>query len=196
MHICTPRPHPLCCRVHSFSFFALHWKAVRQRGGGDRVVRVNIPMVKFKHPGPIRCFPQYPGPINDCVDHVSDGGTPGSTVLCELTRDFHLTLSPPCVAEDSRSREGFHVCLDYGCPRLQLASSSSAPHASRCGKEKVLRGVLQHDQTSGAFFARTVPVYFYGRGGDAVTWMANSLCALRLHLPQSPPIFSLLAPIQ
>ncbi len=43
--------------------------------------------------------------------HVSDGGTPGSTVLCELTRGFQPVLFPSCVAEDSRSGEGFQVCL-------------------------------------------------------------------------------------
>ncbi len=59
--------------------------------------------------------------------------TPGSTVLCELTRGFHPVLSPSCVAED-----WFQVGLDRGCPCLQLASSSSAPRAGRCGKEKVL----------------------------------------------------------
>ncbi len=53
--------------------------------------------------------------ITNLVDHVSSGGTPGSTVLCELTRDFHSVLSPSCVAEDSRSRERFQVCLDRGC---------------------------------------------------------------------------------
>ncbi len=41
--------------------------------------------------------------ITNWVDHVSDGGTSGSTVLCELTRHFHSVLSPSCVAEDSRS---------------------------------------------------------------------------------------------
>ncbi len=71
-----------------------------------------------------------------CVDYVSDGGTPGSTVLSELTRRFHPALSPSCVAEDSRSGDRFRVGLDRGCPRLQLASSSSAPLARRCGKEK------------------------------------------------------------
>ncbi len=37
------------------------------------------------------------------VHFVSDGGTPGSTVLYELTRDFHPVLSPSCVAEDQQS---------------------------------------------------------------------------------------------
>ncbi len=76
--------------------------------------------------------------ITNCVDHVSDGGTPGSTVLCEFTRDFHPVLSLSCVAEDTRYGERFQVSLDRGCPCLQLASSSSAPRARRCGKEEVL----------------------------------------------------------
>ncbi len=32
--------------------------------------------------------------ITNRVDHVSNGGTPGSTILCERTRDFHPALSP------------------------------------------------------------------------------------------------------
>ncbi len=51
--------------------------------------------------------------------------TTSRTVLCELTRDFHPVLSPSfVVAEDSRSGEGFQICLD-----LQLASSSTAPRS-------------------------------------------------------------------
>ncbi len=42
--------------------------------------------------------------ITSPVDHVTDGGTPGSTALCELTRDFRPFLPPMCVAEDLRSR--------------------------------------------------------------------------------------------
>ncbi len=33
------------------------------------------------------------------VDHVSDGGTPGSTVLCEFSRDFRPVVSPSCLIE-------------------------------------------------------------------------------------------------
>ncbi len=33
------------------------------------------------------------------VDYLSDVGTPGSTALCELRRDFHQVLSPSSVAE-------------------------------------------------------------------------------------------------
>ncbi len=65
------------------------------------------------------------------VDHVSDGGTPGWTVLRELTRNVRPTLSPSCVAEESQSREGLQVCLDRGCPRLQLVSSSSSAFLER-----------------------------------------------------------------
>ncbi len=60
--------------------------------------------------------------ITNWVDHVSDGGTPGSTALCELTRGFHPV----------------QVCLDRGYPWFQLPPSSSAPRARRHGKEKVL----------------------------------------------------------
>ncbi len=42
------------------------------------------------------------------------------------------------MADDSRSEEGFQTCLDRGCPRLQLAPSSSASRASRCGQEKAI----------------------------------------------------------
>ncbi len=59
-------------------------------------------------------------------------------VKCELTRHFHPVLSPSCVAEDSRSGGRFQVGLNLGSPCLQLASSSSAPRARRCGKKKVL----------------------------------------------------------
>ncbi len=72
--------------------------------------------------------------VTDTIDHVSDGDTPDSTVLCELTRHFHPVLSPSCVAEDSRSEKGFKVCLDRGYPHLQLASSLPEPHARRFGQ--------------------------------------------------------------
>ncbi len=49
--------------------------------------------------------------ITNCVDHVSDGGTPGSAILRQLTRDLHPVLSPSCVAEDSRSGERFRLAL-------------------------------------------------------------------------------------
>ncbi len=62
------------------------------------------------------------GGITNRIDHVSDEGTAGWTVLCELIRDSRPVLSPPVVAEDSRSGEGFRVvCLDRGCSRLQVA---------------------------------------------------------------------------
>ncbi len=76
--------------------------------------------------------------ITNCVDHISDGGIPGSAVLRQLIRHFHPVLSPSCVAKDSRSGDRFQVGLDRASPCLQLASSSSAPRARRCGKENVL----------------------------------------------------------
>ncbi len=51
--------------------------------------------------------------ITNRVDHVADGGTPGSVVLCELTRDFHSVLSALSVAEDSQSRGKLQVCLNW-----------------------------------------------------------------------------------
>ncbi len=48
------------------------------------------------------------------IDHASDGDTPDSTALCELTRGFHPVISSSCVAEVSRSGEGFQACLDCG----------------------------------------------------------------------------------
>ncbi len=64
--------------------------------------------------------------------------TTSLTILRHLTRHLYPVLSPSCVAEDSRSEDRFQVGLDRGSPCLQLASSSSAPRARRCGKEKVL----------------------------------------------------------
>ncbi len=69
-----------------------------------------------------------------------DLGTPGSTELCELIRDFHPVLFPSCVDEDSGSTEGLQVCLERGFPRLDLASSSSALRVRRCKQNKVTIG--------------------------------------------------------
>ncbi len=41
-------------------------------------------------------------------------------VLFEFTIVIHLALFPSCVAEGSRSGEGFQVCLERGSPRLEL----------------------------------------------------------------------------
>ncbi len=59
----------------------------------------------------------------------------GSTVLCELTRTFHLIPSSWCMAKNARSGKGPRTCLGRGCSRLQLASSSPAPRARRCGQK-------------------------------------------------------------
>ncbi len=80
----------------------------------------------------------YRAGITNCVDHVSDGGTAGSRVLCELISCFHPKLSASCVAEDWRFGDRFHVGLHCGCPCLQLACSWSAPRATRWGKEITL----------------------------------------------------------
>ncbi len=65
--------------------------------------------------------------ITNRVDHVLDGGTPGSTAPCELTRDFHPVPFSLNVAEDWRSREGFQVFLECHGSRFQLASSPFSP---------------------------------------------------------------------
>ncbi len=39
------------------------------------------------------------GQHHNRIDRVSDGGTPGLKVLCELIREFHPVLSPLCVAD-------------------------------------------------------------------------------------------------
>ncbi len=77
---------------------------------------------------------------NFCYEPASPIGltTLGSTVLRKLTRNFHQDLSLSCVAEDSLSGEELQICLDRGCPRLQLASSSRAPRARRFGPKYVL----------------------------------------------------------
>ncbi len=50
-----------------------------------------------------------------------------------------LEFSPrPFSIVRSRPRERFRVCSDRGCQRHQLASSSPAPRAMRCGREKFL----------------------------------------------------------
>ncbi len=51
---------------------------------------------------------------------------------------FTQSFFPSCVAEDSRSGDRFQVCPERGYPRLQMASSSHAPCAMRCGQKQVL----------------------------------------------------------
>ncbi len=58
--------------------------------------------------------------ITNRVDYVTGGGTPGSKVLCKLSRGFRQVLFLSCVAETPRSGEGIQVCLGRGCPRLRL----------------------------------------------------------------------------
>ncbi len=115
--------------------------------------------------------------ITNCVDHVSDGGTPGSAVLCELTRHFHPVLSPLCVAEDSRSgsRSALIVVAHvFSWPPARLRHVRGVVGRRRSLVH--LRDVFRHVQTSVAFFARVVPVCLQGRGVDAVPRMAHSVC--------------------
>ncbi len=101
--------------------------------------------------------------ITNRLDHVANGRAPGSKVLCELIRDFHSVLSSLCVAEDSRSGEGLQVCLGRGCPPLQLASSSPAPRARRCGLNDIIDQFTVGTSCSvpdpRALFVRAWPVY-------------------------------------
>ncbi len=60
--------------------------------------------------------------ITNRVDHIMNGGTPGSTDLCEL--NSHPVHSPLCVAKNMQYGEGLQICFDPGCPCFQLASSS------------------------------------------------------------------------
>ncbi len=61
------------------------------------------------------------------------GNTPGTTVLCELLRDFYPVISPSFVAEGSRSGEGVQFSLDGGCLCLQMVCCPPAPCTGRCG---------------------------------------------------------------
>ncbi len=75
-----------------------------------------------------------------------------STILGELTRDFHPVFSPSCVAEDSLFREEFQFLVECRCPRPQ----SFSPRARRYGQEEV--PVSSHrGQTNEALFERVVP---------------------------------------
>ncbi len=79
--------------------------------------------------------------ITKWADHASDRGTPGTTFLRKLNRDFRTVLPPACIAKDYLSREDLQVCLDCACPRLPLATSSSAPRVRR-GWQKWIHGQL------------------------------------------------------
>ncbi len=75
--------------------------------------------------------------FSNWIDHVWDGGTPGSMVLCELTRDFYTTLSSSCEAEDPGSGVWFQACLDTRYLRLQLASSTLASRIRQYGQKDI-----------------------------------------------------------
>ncbi len=70
--------------------------------------------------------------VKNGIYYVSDGGTPGSTVLGELTWKFHLGLFPSPIACDSRPRERFVVLVEVGWAHPQLVSSSIVPRLRRC----------------------------------------------------------------
>ncbi len=108
--ILSQAPHPLCC-----------------------LSRARLPMPRFfAFLSPLRAYPpllltyfyllrRWPERVESAspIELTSSlvGGTPGSLFLRQLSIDFHLALSP------SWSGEGFQVCFDRGCPRLQLVSN-------------------------------------------------------------------------
>ncbi len=49
--------------------------------------------------------------ITSRFEHVTDEGTQGSIVLCELFRDFRPIISPSCEAEVSRPERGSRYAL-------------------------------------------------------------------------------------
>ncbi len=53
-------------------------------------------------------------------------------------RSLKTSTKSNCAAEDSWSERGFEVCLDRGCPRLQLGPSSPAPRTRWCWKKQAL----------------------------------------------------------
>ncbi len=84
------------------------------------------------------------------------------------------------------------------CPPLQLASSSPAPRARRCGLNDIIDQFTVGTSCSvpdpRVLFVRAWPVYLLCGGGAAVPPMARSLCTSRkvydgcYHF-QRPPIF-------
>ncbi len=89
------------------------------------------------------------------------------------------------VAEDSQPGDGFQVYLDCGNPRLQLASSSSAPRARRYGKEKVIDQLTFRTTCSTAKPAQPslheqCRYACKAEAPNALPRMAHNLCALRV----------------
>ncbi len=90
-------------------------------------------------------------------------------------------------------------CRDYGCPRLQQASSSPALRSRRCCQKETSDCLTLRTSRS---VAKSVGpsleelVYLFNGGGDAVQPMARSLCVSRVeccgccHYP--PTFFHLL----
>ncbi len=83
--------------------------------------------------------------------HVSDRDTPGSTVLYELTRNFHTVLSLLCVAKDSRSMPALiEVAHAFSWPQVRLTSTivrNLCAPLVECGGRS-------HCRTPPAFFRR------------------------------------------
>ncbi len=74
------------------------------KGEGLRVLLTLFLKQTWVIPTPFEDYPRVPCACGtNGIDHVSDIGAPGSTVMFVLTRDFHSVLSPSCVAEVSRA---------------------------------------------------------------------------------------------
>ncbi len=104
--------------------------------------------------------------ITNRVDHARHGRRHSRLTI------LSAVLSPSGVAEDTWSGERFQVGHDRGFPR-----------ARRCGQKEVLDQFTvgtscSLTKTSGALFARAVPVYVSGRGTDVEIPTKPSFAAL------------------
>ncbi len=102
------------------------------------------------------------------MNHVSDGVIQVSTILDDLTRNFHQVLSPSCIAED---------CLDRGCPRLQLVYR---PRARRYVQKEIFEqltiGMSRCVTKPVNLFWTGWPVNIQDTGGAAVTLLVRNFC--------------------
>ncbi len=70
--------------------------------------------------------------ITDGIDHISDGCTPGSTFLCELTCDFHPVLFPLCSVLLTCTCVGIHPGrVEPASPTALTTSRTEALQARR-----------------------------------------------------------------
>ncbi len=93
-------------------------------------------------------------------------------------------IKSKCAAEDSRSEVGFQVCLDCGCPRLQLTFTAWEVVFGR-RRFSISRNVLQHDWTNKTFIAisltRRIGIYEWHRilKQGIIKWNALTYRAVR-----------------